>query len=121
MSGDRSAVTKLLSVSSKALAQEPSVPPNLFEAYALGPELFRMLQRRNGFYAFESALHVFPITSDAHMSLEEWNAHTLWRDRYEDLASGLLFFAEDVLQDQFCLSTAGVMRFHSETGRCTVV
>ncbi len=50
------------------------------------------------------------------MSLEEWNAAPLWRNGYQYLAEGLIFFAEDVFQDQFCLSADGVLRFHAETG-----
>jgi hypothetical protein len=76
-----------------------------------------MLQRRNGFYAFEAALHVFPVSKVGCMRLEEWNSESLWRDRYGDLTRGLLFFAEDVFQDQFCLSEGGVLRFESEVGR----
>ncbi len=111
------AVAQLLALSSDVLAPKPIQAPKSFEKYSLGDELFRMLERKNGFYAFESALHVFPINSERHMSLEEWNADSLWRDGYRDLAAGLLFFAEDAFQDQFCLSATGVFRFDSETGR----
>jgi hypothetical protein len=77
-----------------------------------------MLQLRNGFYAFESALHVFPICSEtvSGESLLSWNSRSSWRSDYGDLTQGLLFFAEDILQDQFCLSTSGVLRFNAETG-----
>jgi hypothetical protein len=53
--------------------------------------------------------------------LEAWNAESLWRSGYEDLTEGLLFFSEDILQDQFCLSKkeSGVYRFHAETGQTT--
>jgi hypothetical protein len=117
----QSAMAKLLSVSSDALAAKPGAAPTLLEAYPLGTELFRMLTQKNGFYAFESALHVFPISSVDCMSLEEWNSDSLWRDGYRDLADGLLFFAEDAFQDQFCLSANGVVRFFAETGETTVV
>jgi len=93
--------------------------PASFQDYLLGPELYGMLQQKNGFYAFESALHVFPLTDDPETGLEAWNADSLWRNGYKDLAEGLLFFAEDILQDQFCLSKKqnGVLRFRAETGR----
>jgi hypothetical protein len=55
------------------------------------------------------------------MSLEEWNADTLWRNGYQDLAEGLLFFAEDVFQNQFCLAAAGVLRFDAETGATSLM
>ena len=93
----------------------------MFREYDLGEELFHMLEQKNGFYAFEYALHVFPLTADPETGLEGWNAESLWRSGYEDLAEGLLFFAEDILQDQFCLSKkqGGVHRFDAETGQTT--
>jgi hypothetical protein len=82
-----------------------------------------MLKLKNGFYAFESALHVFPLTADLvnETNLAEWNSDSLWRNDYGDLTVGLLFFAEDVVQDQFCLSSSGVLRFNAETGGTTLM
>lgn len=117
----RTYIEKLLSIGTEPLGPHPSFSPELLEPQVLGPELFGMLRQKNGFYAFESALHVFPIGSPDSMSLEEWNSPSLWRDCYGDLAQGLLFFAEDVFQDQFCLSAEGVLRFESECGRTSAV
>lgn len=114
-------VEELLSISSEGLAARPRNLANIHEPFPLGLELFRMLECKNGFYAFESALHVFPMTSTAGMSLEEWNAETLWRNGYHDLAKGLLFFAEDVFQNQFCLAAEGVLRFDAETGATSLM
>lgn len=116
-------INKLLSISSESLAPAPNVFPELLWECALGLELFHMLERKNGFYAFEFALHVFPLTADPQSGLEGWNSASLWRNEYEDLAEGLLFFAEDILQDQFCLSKkeTGVLRFQSETGQTVFV
>ena len=110
---------KLISISTDALAPLPEAMPRFLADWPLGPELYAMLTLRNGFYAFESALHVFPLTSDPASGLQAWNAESLWRHAYKDLAHGLLFFAEDVFQDQFCLSNKGVMRFDAETGQTT--
>ena len=112
-------IEKLLSVSSESLAPKPVGFPEFLQAYDLGSELFRMLEQKNGFYAFEFALHAFPITSNPDTGIEGWNAGPLWRNGYQDLAEGLLFFAEDIFQDQFCLSkrVKGVLRFHAETGQ----
>src|SRR5271155_4844085 len=109
---------KLLAISSEPLAQTPPVEHKSLEDYPLGPELLGLLESRNGFYAFESALHVFPLTSESvnGSTLAEWNSDALWRNGYGDLTAGLLFFAEDILQDQFCLSRSGVLRFKAETG-----
>jgi hypothetical protein len=38
------------------------------------------LQQKNGFYAFEAALHVFPLTTDPGTGLEAWNADSLFGD-----------------------------------------
>ncbi len=111
------AVTKLTSIASEALGSHPNDGYDFLDIYPLSSELLSMLHEKNGFYAFESALHVFPISSRDCMSLQEWNSDSLWRKGYQDLAAGLLFFAEDVFQDQFCLSTSGVVRFDAETGR----
>ena len=109
---------KLLSIGSAPLAAQTGDEPKTLSPYPLAPELFRMLKVENGFYAFESALHVFPHTSGSApgMSLEEWNSDSLWRDSYADLARNHVFFAEDVFRDQFCLSADEVLRFNAETG-----
>lgn len=116
-------ITTLLSISSEALGPKPNIFPGWLSPYELGAELFGMLKGRNGFYTFESALHVFPLTSDPKSGLEGWNSDLLWRNEYQDLADGLLFFAEDILQDQFCLSRNknGVYRFHAETGEAQLM
>ena len=116
-------VEKLLSLSSDPLASAPMVLPELLAPFAVGGELFRMLQGKNGFYAFESALHVFPVQCDSETGLEAWNAESAWRHGYGDLADGLLFFAEDIFQDQFCLARTSdqVFRFRAETGEVVVI
>jgi hypothetical protein len=114
-------IEKLLSISSEPLAPRLKTLPNILEPYTLGAELFHMFESKNGFYAFESALHVFPLTSAVEMSLEEWNADSFWRGGYKDLAAGLLFFAEDAFQNQYCLSANGVLHFYSETGATVVM
>jgi len=114
---------KLVSIGSEALGEAVAGPPKFLENYTLGSELFQMLKMKNGFYAFEQALHVFPMKSDITntMTLEDWNSDTLWRSGYGDLTNGFLFFAEDIFGDQFCISTsrAGVFRFDAESGETT--
>jgi hypothetical protein len=111
-------VEKLVSISSEPLSADPPGPATFLNTDALGSELLRMLERKNGFYVFESALHVFALTANLApgMSMQEWNAGSLWREGYANLGDGLLFFAEDALQDQFCVSSTGVVRFNAETG-----
>ena len=76
-----------------------------------------MLRRRNGFYAFEGALHVFADrVATGETGLERWNSRTLWRDQYADLTNGHFFFAEDIFGGQFSLWERGVCTWDPETG-----
>lgn len=117
-------IEKLLSTGSEPLSHQPvtvNVPD--FGGYgALGEELLTLLRQKNGFYAFESALHIFPAAPFEHeMTLSRWNSHGLWRNGYGELAEGCLFFAEDVFGNQFCIRDGRVGSFDSETGRVEVV
>lgn len=109
-------VTELLSAGSEAIGPGPREIPSILTRYPLGNDVFDMLRRKNGFYAFESSLHVFPAAGEGHIDLDAWNSEDLWRGTYNDLSAGLLFFAEDIFQDQFCLSPKGIVRFEAETG-----
>lgn len=92
-----------------ALVDDP--PRNVQDALA------DLLKRRNGFYAFESALHVFPDRRSAsELGLVSWNEPSLWRVTYGDLSSGYLFFAEDVFGGQFSVARGGVYAWDPETG-----
>lgn len=102
-----------------ALGDGPA--PRLRQLADAGDEWCELLNHVNGFYAFESALHVFPSGTTERMSVERWNKRNLWRQNYEDLADGLLFFAEDVLGGQFAFAEDGVCAFDPETGAREVV
>jgi hypothetical protein len=80
-----------------------------------------LLRERNGFLAFQGALHVFSA-SDADVtplgySLGFWNSPESWRRGYDGAVDDLLFFAQDVFGEQFGLSDGTVCRFNPETGR----
>lgn len=109
-------VDKLLALASGPLGAMPSR-----DSAALGgphgEDLAALLGRRNGFYAFESALHVFPSGTSDRMSIERWNEPDLWRHEYRDLTDGMVFFAEDIVGVQFALTEAGIASFDPETGR----
>jgi hypothetical protein len=114
-----SAMNQLLSI-----ASEPIGPASGAGSAAIlaawgdrGQELLEMLRARNGFYAFFSALHVLPLgKTEGKVDLETWNAEALWRDAYAHLATGCLFFAEDVFGGQFCIKDEAVFVFDPETG-----
>jgi hypothetical protein len=85
-------------------------------------ELTALLNERNGFFAFEAALRVFPAGDAVQSySLDDWNSLNLWRNGYENLAEGLLFFSEDIFGTQFCLKEDKVYSFDPETADITFV
>jgi hypothetical protein len=85
---------------------------------AAGVTLKALLERRNGFYAFEGALLVRASGAQGPpASLEAWNDPTQWLETYPAVADrNLLFFAEDALGFQFALDASGVVTFDPETG-----
>lgn len=110
---------KLLSNASSSLSEhEAKIIEHSYKlAGDLAEQLLGMLCHRNGFYALESALHVFPTHSNQHeIGIGDWNEDTLWRSAYKGLADGCLFFAEDVFGGQFCIKDGKIYTFDPETG-----
>jgi outer membrane protein assembly factor BamB len=112
------ATHQLLSVAGPALG--PSLDPEAgSETQRIPSPLRALLSLRNGFYAFESALHVFATgveVAPVEGSVEDWNAPALWRDGYGPMAEGHFFFAEDLFGGQFSLKDGHVYSFDPETG-----
>ena len=111
-------IARLLSTSGVALCNsEPRLPVSLVRMAGTGSdELLELLVERNGFYAFESALHIFPSNcSDSLMDIETWNTNTLWRDEFGAAAKELVFFAEDAFGEQFAISQGSIYRFDPES------
>lgn len=115
-------VEKLISIGSTPVASKPG--PLLWESLKAGNgrhlELEKMLILRNGFYAFESALHVFSASTSQiilpQLDVFEWNKHDLWRFEYDGLADNLFFFAEDAFGVQFAIQGDLIVSFDPESG-----
>ncbi len=110
---------KLISIASPELCHElPRLTQGLIAlAGESGRELMEALHQKNGFYAFESALHFLPAGCQAScIDLETWNRDDSWRKGYAEAAHGYLFFAEDIFGVQFALSKKGIRKFDPETG-----
>lgn len=90
---------------------------------ARGNELVAsILTQTNGFYGFESALHVFPFAAHAgNHGIDSWNAPDLWRNHYGGITDGFLFFAEDIFGGQFGIKDEVVCSFDPETGESSEV
>lgn len=113
-------VDKLLSLASSPLGLQIDSPNDPGSHGPRRRELGEMLVRKNGFYCFEGALHVFPSgtsTYPSERSLEAWNAEDLWRNEYEGLTAGLIFFAEDTFGVQFTISGDDIVTFDPESGQ----
>ena len=114
-----SSLQKLIEIAGPRLSDvRPSLPVELeSQAGQMADELLGMLFQKNGFYAFESALHVFPSeTTPDEIGLGDWNAPDCWRHSFDGMADGCAFFAEDVFGGQFALRSGGVYQFDPETG-----
>jgi hypothetical protein len=112
---------KLIEIASDPIIRiSPVISPSLRSlGGALVAELLKLLARKNGFYAFESSLHIFPTQSKpGEIGLEDWNSN-LWRNEYQGLADGMLFFAEDVFGGQFCMKSGEIYTFDPETGHAS--
>ncbi|MEU5260405.1 hypothetical protein [Amycolatopsis sp. NPDC021455] len=108
----------------KRLVEIASKPIGLAQADEVAEganDLRGLLGQKNGFYAFESALHVFPSGAPRvpGYSLQEWNAPDLWLASYGRLAPAALFFAEDLFGCQFALVDHAVYSFNPETAQLT--
>lgn len=113
------ALQRLLSIASGPILSPPTVGERkrLKSMGKQGKDLLEMLSLRNGWYAFESALHVFPLgKGDDILDLESWNSSFLWRNEFGSLAQGCFFFSQDVFGVQFCFKAGGVHVFDPETG-----
>lgn len=92
------------------------------QAGLAGDSLLEFLTKKNGFYAFESSLHVFPSeTIGTEIGLRDWNSDGLWRSEYDDLIGDCVFFAEDIFGGQFCIKDDQIQSFDPETAEFTWV
>lgn len=112
---------KLLSISSQSLLPGKPYIEHRYTALlgGLNDEIYKVLNIRNGFYAFESALHFFSATEESHketIDINEWNRDDLWKKEYGDLADSLFCFAEDLFGCQFCIKDGEIYLFDPETG-----
>jgi len=111
---------KLVSIGSDPLCGSivPADQSSLASHGALGGELLELLRAKNGFFAFESALQVFPLggTGDD-LEISAWNRPSTWRWTYSGLIPDFaVFFSQDVFGNQFALLDGVIARFVAEGG-----
>jgi hypothetical protein len=119
------ALRKLIEIGGEVLGSANAMPDvaSLASGTAsIANELTALLAQKDGFYAFEAALHVFPWESRGpEIDLRAWNSPDLWISEYQGMASGCLFFAEDIFGGQFCAGESGIYQFDPETGEKTEI
>jgi len=112
-------VEKLLSISESVCSEKHQ--KNQFSASIMPHNdlilINEILSKKNGFYAFESALHFYG-TGNNRMDIDliQWNSEDLWINWYKDLRPVGICFAEDLFGNQFVSSGNGVFIFNNETG-----
>ena len=109
---------KLISIASAPFSLGPESELNFEE---LPSELCVLLENRNGFSAFESALVVLPAEGGNGVpGIQEWNDMTGWRSHYRTVLSDqYVCFAQDLFGIQFAISSRGIFRLNPETGMVT--
>ena len=79
--------------------------------------LEKILSVKNGFYAFQSALHFFGTGPDRpDIDIESWNSPDLWIKSYGTIKPDGLCFSEDLFGNQFYITHDGIYTFDCETG-----
>lgn len=112
-------ISTLLSISSPPLGSDDGILPQYLVETSphLSNQLSSLLKQKDGFFAFEGALHVFPMgATNLGWNSSTWNSVDLWRLYYGKSTDGLLFFAEDIFGEQFALYQDMICRFDPETG-----
>jgi hypothetical protein len=102
-----------------AISREPcrALSPRITQRAGIFHEaLAEVLSEKNGFYAFESALHVFfDSKTEVPGSLRWWNRPEGWQDSYAGIWTPSLCFAEDIFGNQFLIADEAVQLFDPET------
>ena len=118
------ALDELIEIASESISSEP---PDLTWAFergvsrALLAELSSLLERKNGFFAFESSLLVLPASSHGGVAgLGQWNDSSGWVGLYDRIGRPALFFAQDAFAGQFGITDIGVISLNPETGETTL-
>jgi hypothetical protein len=98
-------------------SQVPIIPLEWAHKFGdLTQQLEKILNVRNGFFSFESALHLFPSNClNYPQELLLWNQFDLWKKSYSNLEIEGLFFGEDIFGTQFVIYDNGISKFDPET------
>lgn len=109
----------ILAMASSPLSARPIPHDNMITW--VPKDLMALLQKRNGFYAFVSALHLYPL-SGAPVSIQGITEGFPWRETYGATGEDISVFGQDVFGCQFCASSEGTyFRLDLDTGEREVL
>jgi hypothetical protein len=116
---DNSATKKLLAISAEIEQNRLPLSINVSNNLGLLKEEFEnILDIKNGFIAFESALHFFHSGDNKdYIDINTWNDPSLWIDQYSKEAHNYVFFAQDLFGSQFTVYNNAIYIFEPETGK----
>lgn len=114
---------KLLNISSASFTEQKP-DSSWLEEYIIPEQLkneyINLLSMRNGFYAFESALLIYPSQNTKNIiGAYNWNTQFNWHKNYNLSRQKYIFFGSDIFSEQFTLSHKGIEKFNPETGEMT--
>jgi hypothetical protein len=104
-----SKIEKLTSLGTAALGSSAialDTPVALF-----GDALTHLLEKKNGFLAFESALHVYPRDDTDDFDITVWNLPSSWKRLFLNEKEIGFCFAQDLFSRQFFIKANGVFVF----------
>lgn len=80
-------------------------------------DLGKMLTKLNGFYAFNSGIHIFHVgDSERCTDLLTWNDEATWKQLYQGLADDLFCFGQDIFGMQFAVrNNTNIVVWNPET------
>lgn len=115
----KSSIEKFLLISSRPLSNyklnEKDKKKEIFQSQ-IGHSLLSLLLIKNGSFSFEQAFHIYPFDDQVYPNISSWNALDGWRAMFDNLDKSLVFFAQDIFGNQFCVSENNIAIFNPETG-----
>ncbi|WP_394843655.1 hypothetical protein LZC95_42230 [Pendulispora brunnea] len=109
-------LARLCELASPPLVQGSPYPLHGHFGHGVGDAIHSLLRLKNGFFAFDDALHVFPdINVGPLPGIIRWNDLATWRYAYGGLADRGVFFADTIFGDAFVWRGRSICRFDAQT------
>lgn len=108
-------LTQLLALASGSIAPAEVARASVDRLPKAARALAPLLLERNGFYAFDDALHLLALGATDEIDCLAWNLQP-WRREYSRAIKDVFFFAEDAFANQYGVENQDIIRLDPETG-----